>query len=829
MRVRYRFIAMFFALLTALSVYTVFHMEIRTDLIDVLPKGNPAVSQFRDFTQKYNILESVTVIVSAPSNSIGEYGDLIEALASKLKQSPLIESVDYTAFGRKSEFFLRNFPLFLDDRGLEQLSERLSSKGIERQIRMNYQKLISPVSSPADSELIERDPLNLREIVAGSMKRSGPDNPLDLSMGYYMTKDHSTALIFVKPAGGSRDMAFVRKLRPELDEIVRSALSESGNPPGVSVRLAGGHIFSDDVRRVIRHDIVSSTLLSVVLIALIIWLAYRVRIIVLLIVACTTLASLSMTLAVAYLIFGSLNIVTSVVCGLLIGMYVDYCILTLKRYGDEMLLQNDRRGALELTMTKAGAAMVMSAVTTAISFFSIIVTRFEGLYELGIVSGIGVLICFFTTFFFMNSLLMWASAGGAGGIISLKEPSSGVGLLSAIIERHPRRIVYAGILIVIVLAAGMMNLKFDNDPEHIGISNSPAVSAMKSLSRKLGNSGEPLQVMIKAGSTGQLDEASGRLEQHIARWKKDDLINRADSVSAFLPSQPAQRHAIETMGRLLGDHRGTTALEQAVIRELDKFGLSYDTAQLKGYLSSVSDALSRKEPIGFNELNAVSDARISRFYNKQDMSVVAYLYPGKGGWDRKVVEVLRKEVVGEGTSWVLIGSPILYGEIKTSILWGSLFAALITLGLNVLFVVLFLGDNRRYALLAMLPVCLGFLLTPAVMGWLGAPLNFINIGTMALIFGFGVDYGIYIMQSYLREDTKDINNALKLSGKNVMMCAATTIAGCGSLITAEFAGIASIGLVLTIGAVCCSAITLILLPSLLWLRKRKEAASVGHA
>ena len=79
-------------------------------------------------------------------------------------------------------------------------------------------------------------------------------------------------------------------------------------------------------------------------------------------------------------------------------VYVDYCILTLKRYGDEMLLTKDRRTALELTMTKAGAAMFVSANTTAISFFSIVITRFDGLYELGIVSGIGVLICLFRPF-----------------------------------------------------------------------------------------------------------------------------------------------------------------------------------------------------------------------------------------------------------------------------------------------------------------------------------------------------------------------------------------------------------------------------------------------
>jgi hypothetical protein len=53
-------------------------------------------------------------------------------------------------------------------------------------------------------------------------------------------------------------------------------------------------------------------------------------------------------------------------------------------------------------------------------------------------------------------------------------------------------------------------------------------------------------------------------------------------------------------------------------------------------------------------------------------------------------------------------------------------------------------------------------------------LNFINAGTLGHIFGFGVDYGFYIMQSYLREEVRDVNNALRLSGENVMIWAATT-------------------------------------------------------
>ena len=118
----------------------------------------------------------------------------------------------------------------------------------------------------------------------------------------------------------------------------------------------------------------------------------------------------------------------------------------------------------------------------------------------------------------------------------------------------------------------------------------------------------------------------------------------------------------------------------------------------------------------------------------------------------------------------------------------------------------------------MLPVVCGLLLTLGVMGYTNTPFNFVNIGTVALIFGLGVDYGIYLMQAYIKEEKRDISNALRIAGKNIMMGAATTIAGCGSLMTAKFIGIATVGIVLTIGSISCALVALFIMPALIRLK-----------
>ncbi|RJQ51657.1 MAG: hypothetical protein C4526_09430 [Nitrospiraceae bacterium] len=813
-------IVFIYVLLTALSLITVFNMEIKTDIIDVLPEGNKTVTQFRDFMEKYGASDNITVILETGNSPIEDHTDLVETLADKLKRSPLIEYADYnilqdTAAAANSPM-VKYFPLYLDESGLKELRERLSPDGIARQISLNRRKLFSPFSSPADSELITRDPLKISDIVAGSFRRAHKDDALDLSTGFYLAKDHSAAFIFAKPKGKSRDMAFVKELKNELDSITQTALKENGNPQNIKIQLAGAHILSEEVRQVIRHDIISSSVLSVVVIALLIWIVYRVRGIVLAAVGFTMLSSLLMTLAFAYFIFGSLNIVTSIVAAVLIGLYVDYSIHMIKRYPDELRKNKDRQKALEITLTRTGSAFTISAFTTSLSFFSIVVTGFEGLYELGIVSGIGVLICLISNIFLMSSLLLWAGSRGFEKIMAFDTPSSGVEKLIHIVTRYPRHIVLAGAFFIVFLGPGLTKLRFDNDPEHIGVKDSRSVEALKTIHRKLDKKGEPLCLIIKGKNHNELSAGFDSMEKLLSGWRNDGLIGRYDSLAVLLPPPYLQKIKIEALkGMPLTE---SSKLGKVVTGALEKNGFIYDRDYINSYLNNIVTALNGREVAGFREIETVSDRRIDLFFNRHNISLAAYIYPSGGEWEKHTLSVLQASVETAGPDWSLTGAPILFEAINESIIAGSLLAVFVTLISNVIVIYLFFR-KALHVLLVMLPVIIGFLLTPAIMGFFNAPLNFINMGTVALIFGLGVDYGIYIMQAYLKEDKRDIGSALRFSGKNILMCAATTVAGCGSIITAKFTGIASIGLVLTIGAVLCAATALLVLPALLSLRK----------
>lgn len=818
---KHKLIVFIFSVLTIVSIVMILNMKLTTDIIDVLPANNKVVIQFKDFMEKFSSLENLTILIEFDKKTLDEKIDVIDAIAKKLSESPLIEYVDYNALKLKGDFYFKYFPFYLDETGLDQLKQRLTPSGIEKQIRQNKQKLLSPFSSPIDNELISKDPLNISMIVKDSLMRTRGNRTMEMSTGYYLTKDNKMAFIFVKPKGKSKDMAFIKKLKSETDSIVNAVLKERDNPEGVKIGLAGTYIMAEEAREVILHDIISSFSLSVILIALLIWIVYRVRMVILLAIGFTLLSSLAMTLFFAYLMFGGLNIVTSIVAAVLIGLYVDYSMHIINRYGEELKKSMDPLTALEITLTKMGPAIIISALTTSLSFFSILVTRFEGLYELGLTSGIGVILCLMSGLFLLPSLLIFISRKNPDIAIPEKNVRVGIDGITTLVRKRPRQILAFSLIITIIAGAGLFRMSFDNNPERIGMKDSQSMLTSKKIAEATGKKGEPLIVIANAKNRADLSAEFDFLEEMFLKWKTDGLIKNYDSLGMFLPSPSRQKTVMDRVQDIKPKEIG-----KILTSSIEKNGFVYDS-YINSYVSGITSALTNKKGIGIEDIETVADPRLGHFYNNDSLSLASYIYPEGKDRDGQTLDRLERDI----SSWsnlhrnleppALLGKDILFREIKSSILWGSSLAIIISLILNFI-IVYFHFRNMKQVVLVMLPVTLGLLLTVGVMGYFRLSFNFINIGTIALISGFGVDYGIYMMQAYLKEDKRDVENALRISGKNIIMCAATTIAGCGSLVTARFAGIASIGVVLSIGAVSCSIIALLLLPAMLNLNSKQK-------
>ncbi|MFA5808492.1 MAG: hypothetical protein WC978_08970, partial [bacterium] len=268
-------IAVAFLLAAAASCVVVARMPVRTDLLDVLPEGNPTIRAFRGFLEDFGMMDSLVLMVSSRERSPDRLIQAVETIGEELAASPRVASVDYNLARSGGRFVGEHFPAYLDSGGVGRLSERLSPEGIRRQIRRNREGLLSPLASPLDAEWISGDPLNLREIVRESLLRRTVTKGIDLSTGYYMDADRTVALLMVRPRGSSRDTAFVAGLYREVAGIAAKVSDGSGTDAGIKVGIAGGYASVAEATGVIWRDMVFSFLSSFVLVLVLVYAAYR--------------------------------------------------------------------------------------------------------------------------------------------------------------------------------------------------------------------------------------------------------------------------------------------------------------------------------------------------------------------------------------------------------------------------------------------------------------------------------------------------------------------------------------------------------------------------
>jgi hydrophobe/amphiphile efflux-3 (HAE3) family protein len=132
-------------------------------------------------------------------------------------------------------------------------------------------------------------------------------------------------------------------------------------------------------------------------------------------------------------------------------------------------------------------------------------------------------------------------------------------------------------------------------------------------------------------------------------------------------------------------------------------------------------------------------------------------------------------------------------------------------------VVLFIVHRSFKGLvIGFVPLGYALVLTFGVLGFVQPQLTMLSIAIVALLFGLGVDYSLYLANRFAEEhDVVDVvervERTLKSTGKGVFLCAVTTIIGFCSLMTSSMPPMVTFGFgcALGIGFVFVSAILLV--------------------
>ncbi|MFQ5988922.1 MAG: MMPL family transporter [Candidatus Methylomirabilales bacterium] len=683
-----------------------------------------------------------------------------------------------------------------------------------------------------------------------------------VSEGYLLTdgKRYLVLLAKIRATGGQS----LVPLRESIERI-RTAIAEVHQDyPGIEAGVTGSDALASDEMGTARRDATLATILAIVgvtVLFLVFWRNVLTPLRALLSLAvgvCWTLGFISVSV-------GFLNILSAMFIPILIGLGIDYNVHLLERFAEERVAGHDPGEALENTFRRAGVTTATGAMTTVVAFYSLLLTDFKGLVELGFITGSGLLLCLGAAFTVLPALLVLQEGRTQTRIVTRS-----TGFLK-VLERWSHRprvvIVVAGLLAAISLPA-LGNIQLDFNLLELQAYGMESVDWEHRLLAEGGTS--TWYGIVLAQSPDEVEAKTASLEAL-------PTVDQVESIFSFLPEKPAAAKmvAIQALRTPLGQLPAAFGrLEPVDLTQLrtifermrfklgnkDRFSSASDDEleEARGLLDTIRGRLGTANTGEMTQTLAAYQAELFADFQKKltvlrknlesgPMAVAdlprelqdrfigkegTYLlkaFPRGNIWGREGVQEFVSEVRSVDPD--AIGDPISAWEhgmsMERGYLQGGLYAAI-----AMVVVILLSFGSLAHLLLALLPLVVGGMWTLGIMELFRINFNLANLIILPLIAGYGIMNGLHIVKRYQQQGGKGpiVANS---TGRAVFLSATTTMVGFGSLMVASHRGIFSLGFLLSVGVGSILLASLTVLPALLWsvygMRKTETAPEVPQA
>jgi hypothetical protein len=823
-------------------IYAISHFRIDTEFSAMISDTLPYRKSEKEFQQAFpQFIDTIVVVIDAqtPETARSWAGELIRHLK---KERDLFQRISWPG---GDDFFEKNGLLYLSAEEIEELADRLAKAQpllgmISRDLSLRglFSTLEEILSAEVDEET--RKGLSpffdrLREAFQSAAANESYDlSWQELVLGEKAVRGMQHELIILQPVPGKEGSA--------LQALHR--LRENLKIPGM--RLTGDVVLDEENLAVARASLGVTTLISFFLVAFALLLGLGSWSLVFASLA-TLLVGLIGTLGFAIAFIGRLNPVSVAFGVLFIGLGIDYSIQFCLRYL-EIEASGLKRGEAVCTAgVKLGKSLWLCTLTTAIGFYSFLPTAYTGVSELGLISGTGMFINFFTTLTVLPALLV---------LMPLKKGKTRKFLTSTSLHqwpyKHPRSIRMGALVAAIGSILFLPKVHFDYNPLNLYDPSSEAVSTLKELFRDERISPWTISVL-----TGSREEAEGTA----ARLRNLREVKEVITLPDFVPEDQSEKMRIITGLSLLmesglegpkpelltyeqkvqslrrfktalrsflsrSDQKNDAGPEMRLYHALEKFEKVVDPKTVerleRSLLSGLFPLLRQLEaslqahPFGEKELP--QDLRAQ--YTTPDGRYRVEVIPRENISDIKALDRFVDAVTAVAPN--ATDTPATIREAGKAVAHSFLQAILYALSAITLSLLIELR-SIRYTLLVLLPLGLSMLLIGAASVILKIPFNFANVIVVPLLLGFGVDTGIYFVYRF-RSDLPQSGNILETStARAIFFSTLVTILGFSSLSFSSHRGLASMGNLLNLCMAFLAVTTLVLLPTFLnALRGRTE-------
>jgi len=823
-----------------------FFLEVKTDRNDLIREGRDWNERFESYRNNFAGTRDLIVVVRGPRPTRRAFVD--EVCAAARNDSELFDRI---FCGLDPEPFRRRSLLFFDQPALADLEEELSERGPE------LQRLTNRPSLDATLRFVDRaiSKALVSNVVSGLFGDDAEEDedaePVDLSFLIALLEGMEAELegragdaeVWSKmfgPGGGGRSAAYLESKdgrlsfilatpnagadRQAIDRLEAMFEERSDDFPGVSAGITGQRAINAAELRATVRDTRRAGILALIGVALIFASAFG-RVVNPIMALVALVFGIAWSAGATTLFVGHLTVLSVGFTSILVGLGIDFGIHVVARY--EESLEPSVEGAVKQAVLSSGAGNVAGGLTTALAFYSVGLSDFLGIAELGIIAGSGVLLCLLSSITVLPAMLT---------LVGRRPESMRPWRLPLVPRLYGRRTGLLATLAVLSLgaAATVPFVRFDANLLNLQAEGVEAVDLELELI-ELEGQGSAFAVSI----VEDLQVARDRTEAFEAL----PLVAEVESMARLIPAnQPERMRRARSLAPLVeplevGEAKKLSELSR-IEKRLEKLrfklrpekdddwgpgkkppaGSLAEARQLiDGLLEKLDDAAPEAladyedrlvanledevktlragtDPLPMTE--EVVPEPLREAYKGKDGRYLLRVRPTQNIWEPEArsafIEQLR--TVDPNVTGIPVQAQASSQLMLRGYLQGGLYSLVVVLVLLAL-------DLRRIRLMAvaLVPLAVGGVWTCGVMFLTGLPFNLANLVIVPLMIGIGIDIGVHMTHRYVEDGEGGQALVQSSTGRAVIVSGLTTIAGFGSLAIARHQGIQSIGLLLAVG------------------------------
>ncbi len=836
-RRHYRRIFVATAILVVIALLAASRLRFDADVMNLLPKHDRVVETLRQAMTEFGSADYLIVAVDVPKGAVVDpYEEFVDGLGRRLQKNPLIEQVNYH-IGDLEQLLRAFYPkamLFLDQKGRDAVATRLTPSALEERARELRRQLATPQAIVL-KQMMLLDPLGLADVFVDRLGRSRGGMAIDWTSGHLLSRDHRMLLVLAKPKRPPQDIDFDRQLMASVRLAITGARhkwnrnSEVSGSPAPRVEVGGGYVIALSDASLIRRDVILNIATSMIGVLLLFLFAFR-RLGPLIYAFLPLCCGLALTFGVSGVTYGVLSSATSGVAALLIGLGIDFVIVSYGRFVEERRAGAGLESALRGMSGSSGRAVVTGAVTTAATFYAFGVTRFSGLSQMGYLTGTGILLCMAAVLVLLPAMLAWSEDHHERRATTpnLYLHSFGTNRLIRRCLQYPKTVLVLGGLLTVAAGFAASGLTFNDSVEAMRPAGNRGVEVQREVGKHFG-AGFSYSMLVLSGKTSNdvlelADRAVGKAEILV----KQGILSGYDAVTSLIPP-PAQQKASLAW---LAARRTSDFPPKEIVKTFDGDlkAAGFRPQAFTAGLDLFTRAMERREPITVADFASNEEGKrlLDRYLKRvgEGWKSVVYLYPTPKLEKMRTPTPLLELTHDLGPDAAVTGGAVVSAHLRGVVRHDAVVAAV--LGFLLVAGLLWL-DYRRLGdtLLSLGPLLVGIVWMLGGMRLFGLEMNFMNIFVTTMIIGIGVDYGVHVLHRY-REVAgggyEGFRSGLMETGKAIVLAALSTVVGFGSLSRSHYPGLQSMGYVAVLGALatCLAAVTV--LPAFLAIRYRRQSA-----